>query len=170
MAWRRSPVRARLAPLSFRSMNIRRATEADTEVMRRLWDDFTVEATFAPYPGNPFEPALITDHVALVAEENGEAIGTVYANLAGKYFGFVFGLYTRPHARRRGVARELMREIASVLHDEGRRYLLLSVDTPNEDARAFYEALGFEDAGRTLRADVTSLLRGTEAPGEARRT
>lgn len=145
-------------------MEIRRATEADTKVMRRLWDDFTVEATFSPYPGNPFEPALLTDHMALVAEEDGEAIGTVYANLSSPHFGFVFGLYTRPDARRRGVARKLMREIATVLHDEGREYVLLSVDTPNEDARAFYEALGFVDAGRTLRADVRTLL------GEAPRT
>jgi ribosomal protein S18 acetylase RimI-like enzyme len=143
-------------------MQIRRATEADTEAMRRLWDEFTVEATFSPYPGNPFEPALLTEHTALVAEENGEAIGTVYANLSSPNFGFVFGLYTRPDAPRRGVARELMREIATVLHDEGRQYLLLSVDTPNEEARAFYESLGFVDAGRTLRADVRTLLGGAE--------
>lgn len=139
-------------------MQIRRATEADTEVMRRLWDEFTVEATFAPYPGNPFEPSLITDHVALVAEDEDEAVGTVYANLAGEHFGFVFGLYTVPEARRHGVARALMREIATVLRDEGRQYLLLNVDTPNEGARAFYERLGFEDAGRTLRAETDSLL------------
>jgi ribosomal protein S18 acetylase RimI-like enzyme len=143
-------------------MEIRRATEADTEAMRRLWDEFTVEATFAPYPGNPFEPALVTDHIALVAEEDGEAIGTVYANLASPHFGYVFGLYTRRDARRRGVARQLMREIATLLRDEGREYVTLSVDTPNEDARAFYEALGFVDAGRTLRADVRTLLEGAE--------
>src|ERR671918_281360 len=127
----RSRVRAPSAPLSFRSMKIRRATEADTEVMRRLWDDFTDEATFAPYPGNPFQPALVTDHIALLAEEDGEPVGTVYANLASPHFGFVFGLYTVPTARRRGVARALMREIAAVLRDEGRQHVLLSVDTPN---------------------------------------
>jgi ribosomal protein S18 acetylase RimI-like enzyme len=138
-------------------MNIRRATEADTDVMRRLWDDFTDEATFAPYPGSPFQPALVTDHIALVAEENGEAVGTVYANLASPHFGFVFGLYTRPSARRGGVGRALMREIASILREHGRQYILLSVDTPNEDARAFYDRLGFEDAARMLRADVDDL-------------
>jgi ribosomal protein S18 acetylase RimI-like enzyme len=139
-------------------MKIRRATEADTEVMRRLWDEFTVEATFAPYPGNPFEPALLTDHVALVAEEVGEPVGTVYANLTSPHFGFVFGLYTRPAARRRGVGRALMRAIGAVLREEGRQYVLLNVDTPNEDARAFYERLGFDDAARMLRADVDRLL------------
>jgi ribosomal protein S18 acetylase RimI-like enzyme len=141
-------------------MKIRRATEADTDVMRRLWDEFTVEASFAPYPGNPFEPALITNHLALLAEEDGEPVGTVYANLASPHFGFVFGLYTRPVARRRGVGRALMREIAAILRAEGRAHVLLSVDTPNEDARVFYERLGFADAARMLRADVDDLLRG----------
>jgi hypothetical protein len=37
-------------------MDIRRATEADLGLMRRLWDEFTAETTFTPYPGSPFEP------------------------------------------------------------------------------------------------------------------
>ena len=139
-------------------MQIRRATEADLETMRRLWDEFTAEATFTPYPSNAFEPALLTDHVALVAEEDGEPVGTVYANVSSPHFGYVFGLYTRPMARRQGIGRALMRSIAAVLRDEGRGYVVLSVDTPNEDARRFYERLGFVDAARTLRADVEDLL------------
>lgn len=139
-------------------MQIRRATEADADAMRRLWDDFSAEAHYTPYPSAPFELALLTDHVALVAEDAGEPVGTVYANVSSPHFGFVFGLYTRPEARRRGVARALMREIAVVLRDEGREHVVLSVDTPNDGARAFYERLGFIDAARTLRADVDSLL------------
>jgi ribosomal protein S18 acetylase RimI-like enzyme len=138
-------------------MEIRRAIEADADAMRRLWDEFCAEATFTPYPAAPFEPALLTDHTALVAEED-EIVGTVYVNTASPHFGFVFGLYTRPAARRRGVARALMRAAAAVLHEQGREYILLSVDTPNEDARAFYERLGFVDAARMLRVDVERLL------------
>ena len=139
-------------------MEIRRATEADLNVMRRLWNDFTAEATFTPYPGSAFDPSLVTKHIALVAEDEGNIVGTVYANTASRDFGYVFGLYTRPDARRRGVAKALMRAIASVLRDEGRRYVVLSVDTPNEKARALYERLGFEDAARMLRAEVDALL------------
>ena len=139
-------------------MQIRRATEADLDAMRRLWDEFTAEATFTPYPSSPFERALLTDHVALIAEEGDEPVGTVYANVSSPHFGYVFGLYTRPDARRRGVGRELMRQIAAVLRDEGRQYVVLSVDTPNDGARAFYERLGFVDAARTLRADVDQFL------------
>jgi hypothetical protein len=57
MASQRAPVRARLAPLFSHPMEIRRATEADADAMRELWDEFTAEATFTPYPGSPFEPA-----------------------------------------------------------------------------------------------------------------
>jgi ribosomal protein S18 acetylase RimI-like enzyme len=139
-------------------MRIRRATDRDADAMRRLWDEFSAEAHYTPYPSAPFEPALLTDHVALVAEDEDEPVGTVYANVSSPHFGFVFGLYTRPAARRRGIARALMREIAAVLRDDGRGHIVLSVDTPNDGARAFYERLGFTDAARTLRADVDSLL------------
>ena len=139
-------------------MKIRRATHADLDVMRRAWDEFTAEATFTPYPGSPFDPSLVTKHIALVAEEGDRVVGTVYANTTSAHFGYVFGLYTHPDARRRGVAKALMRAIAGVLRQEGRRYIVLSVDTPNEQARALYERLGFEDAARMLRADVDTLL------------
>ena len=139
-------------------MQIRRATQADLDVMRNTWDEFTAEATFTPYPGSAFDPSLVTKHIALVAEEGDSVVGTVYANTTSAHFGYVFGLYTRPDARRRGVAKALMRAIAEVLRQEGRRYVVLSVDTPNEQARALYERLGFEDAARMLRADVDTLL------------
>jgi ribosomal protein S18 acetylase RimI-like enzyme len=56
------------------------------------------------------------------------------------------------------VATTLMRSIAEVLGAEGRGYVVLSVDTPNEPARLLYDRLGFVDAARTLRVDVDSLL------------
>jgi len=79
----------------------------------------------------------------------------------GTEFGFVFGLYVVPDARRRGIARALMREVARLLADEGRGYVVLSVDTPNEQARSLYERLGFEDAARVLRVEVARLLADT---------
>jgi ribosomal protein S18 acetylase RimI-like enzyme len=139
-------------------MEIRRAANADLGVMQRLWDDFTTEATFTPYPGSAFDPSLVTKHIALVAEEDGRIVGTVYANTASPDFGYVFGLYTVPDARRRGVAVALMRAIAALLRDEGRGFVVLSVDTPNETARALYDRLGFEDAARMLRIEIDALL------------
>jgi ribosomal protein S18 acetylase RimI-like enzyme len=51
-----------------------------------------------------------------------------------------------------------MREVAVSLQREGRRYIVLSVDTPNHPGRSLYERLGFVDAARTLRAKVDDLL------------
>ena len=50
-----------------------------------------------------------------------------------------------------------MQAIARHLREQGRDYVVLSVDTPNEGARAFYAQLGFEDASRMLRAPVDRL-------------
>lgn len=137
---------------------VRRATESDIPVMRRLWADFSAEAHYTPYPPGPFDPVFVRDHVALVAEEDGEIVGTLYANLATAHFGYVFGVYTVPAARGRGVGRALMQAIAAHLREQGREYVVLSVDTPNEGAREFYDSLGFEDASRMLRARVDRLL------------
>lgn len=140
-------------------MNVRRATPGDADAARRLWDEFVRDATFTPYPAEPFAERLLTDHLALLAEDaGGEPVGAVYANLASPHFGFVYGLYVAPAARRRGVATALMRAVAGVLADEGREHVVLSVDTPNSGARALYASLGFVDAARTLRAETSALL------------
>jgi len=132
--------------------------DADLELMGRLWDEFSAEATYTPYPPGGFEPAFVREHVALLAEQDGQVVGTVYANLSSPHFGYVFGVYTSPEARGQGVGRELMRAVAALMRDQGRRWVVLSVDTPNDGARAFYERLGFEDASRMLRAPVDRLL------------
>jgi ribosomal protein S18 acetylase RimI-like enzyme len=126
--------------------------------MHALWDEFTAEATFTPYPGGPFSPSLLTDQVALLAEDDGQPVGCVYIALPSDHFGYVFGLYVRPESRRQGLATRLMREAAAWLRREGRRHIVLNVDTPNRAGRSLYERLGFVDAARMLRAEVDDLL------------
>ena len=138
-------------------MQIRRATPDDEPIMRSLWDEFTAETTYTPYPGSPFSESLLTDHLAFLAQEGGKPVGSIYANLPTDHYGFVFGLYVRPEARRRGLARRLMNTVADAVHASGRRYLVLSVDTPNTAARSLYENLGFRDSARFLRIDIDEL-------------
>ncbi len=127
--------------------------------MQELWETSEAEAAaYKPYPGAPFAETLLTDHVALLAERDGTALGTAYVNVTAPEFGFVFGVYVVPEARRQGIARALMQEVARILRESGRRFVLLNVDTPNHPARAVYEQLGFEDAARTLRVEVERLL------------
>ena len=129
-------------------------------VLERFWTASSAEIDFTPYPGATFDDSLLAEHVALVAEEGGEPLGAVYANLSAEHFGYVFGLYVRSEARRQGVAQALMRAIGRVLRDEGREYVLLNVDTPNAPALELYERLGFTDAARTLRIETARLLAG----------
>ena len=140
------------------TLQIRSATEADVGELRPLWDAFTAEATFTPYPPAGFSSSLVREHTGLVAQDEGSIIGTLYLNTQNPGFGFVFGVYVVPEARLSGVARSLMREAARILRDQGTQYLVLGVDTDNHAARALYERLGFVDAARTLRASVDDLL------------
>jgi ribosomal protein S18 acetylase RimI-like enzyme len=101
---------------------------------------------------------MVLEHTGLVAQDEGSIIGTLFLNTTNPAFGFVFGVYVVPAARRRGVAEALMREAARMLRAQGMQYLVLGVDTENHAARALYEKLGFVDQSRTLRADVEQLL------------
>jgi len=139
-------------------MEIRRATLDDAATIRSLWDEFNAETTYTPYPGSEFSESLLTDQLAFLAEDGGKPVGCVFAATPSDHYGFVFGLYVRPTARRRGLARRLMSTVADALRGEGRRYILLSVDTPNTAARSLYNDLGFTDAARTLRVDIDELL------------
>ncbi len=139
-------------------MEIRRATAADEPSLRALWDAAERELDFTPYAQAGFTPELLADHIVHVAEAGGEIVGSVYAAMPGPEHGFVFGLYVVPAARRQGIARALMAAAAEELRKQGRDYVVLSVDTPNAPARAMYEALGFVDQARILRADVGRLL------------
>lgn len=126
--------------------------------MHALWTEFSAETTYTPYPGSEFSASLLTDQLAFMAEDRAEPVGCVFATTPNDHYGFVFGLYVRPAARRQGLARSLMQAAAQALRDEGRQYVVLSVDTPNAAGRSLYEALGFVDAARTLRAHVDELL------------
>ena len=127
--------------------------------MRVLWDEFTAETTYTPYPGVPFSEELLSDVIALVAEDSGVPAGCVYANPESEHFGFVFGLYVRPQARGRGVAKALMRAVAGELRERQRKYVVLSVDGANVAARSLYDGLGFTEVAQTLRLPVEQLLR-----------
>jgi ribosomal protein S18 acetylase RimI-like enzyme len=139
-------------------VRIRPATGADAERLRELWDAFTAETSYTPYPTHPFTPRLLADNTVLVADLDGAVRGTLYLSTANAGFGFVFGVYVVPEARRAGVAEALLRAAARILREDGRQYLVLGVDTPNAAARALYDKLGFADQARTLRADVDDLL------------
>jgi len=116
-------------------VRIRAGTTGDAERLRALWDAFTAETSYTPYPPHPFTPGLLTDNTVLVADDHGTVAGTLYLSTANPGFGFVFGVYVVPEGRR-GVAEAFVRAAARILRDDERPYIVLGVDTPNEGARA----------------------------------
>jgi ribosomal protein S18 acetylase RimI-like enzyme len=142
---------------------VRVATEADLPALVAMWRALGEESSRTPYGPTRFDElapkdrSLLDEYLVLVADD-GAVCGCVLASLVRSDIGYVFGLYVRPAARRRGVGRELLRAAAAALRERGAAWLLLDVDRGNEPADGFYERLGFEEAGRRLAVEVERLL------------
>jgi GNAT superfamily N-acetyltransferase len=86
----------------------------------------------------------------LVAEEDGEIVGTAQLELATKFNGRhraeVNKVLVHPRAQRRGIGRQLMLDLERVARDEGRT--LLHLDTRDGDpSNKLYLSVGYAVAG-----------------------
>src|SRR5207245_134694 len=111
----------------------------------------------------------VNDGLALLAEEDGKAVGYVLARYGdhGPTTVYVSDLWVDSTARRGGVGRELMRGVSEAAIAHGSTHVVLDVDSKNRDAIAFYEHLGFEEGAKILRAEVETLLEERKPPGES---
>jgi ribosomal protein S18 acetylase RimI-like enzyme len=91
----------------------------------------------------------------LVAAAGTEIVGTVMAGYDG-HRGWVNYLAVAPAHRRAGLGRALMAEAERVLSEAGCPKVNLQLRAGNDEALAFYEALGY------VRDDVVSLGRRLE--------
>ena len=91
----------------------------------------------------------------LVAEAEGEILGTVMAGYDG-HRGSVNYLAVSPTRRRAGLGRVLMAEAERMLAEAGCPKVNLQLRAGNDEALAFYEALGY------ARDDVVSLGKRLE--------
>lgn len=88
--------------------------------------------------------------VFLVAEEKGEVLGYIGMHVVfGE--GYMDNLAVFPHARRKGVARELVETLIAWLKQHDGLFLTLEVRLSNQAAISLYQSLGFEEAGRRPR-------------------
>ena len=108
---------------------------------------FLTAAERACFP-DPFSDASLRPfseggwRVALIAEENGEALGYLLASvIVGE--GEVVRVATLPCARKRGAARALLSHLLTLCDT-----CFLEVREQNAPARALYESLGFRETGR----------------------
>lgn len=141
------PRRSGPRPRGFSVRRVRRRADADE--MRRLF----LSAHMVPVdPDFVWEHRDVAELSYAVAEDNdtGEILGTVtgvdhVAAFEDPEAGSsLWTLAVDPQARRPGVGAGLVRYLAGLFRDRGRRYMDLSVLADNEAAIALYTKLGFE--------------------------
>ncbi|HEV7227655.1 GNAT family N-acetyltransferase [Brevundimonas sp.] len=101
------------------------------------------EAFDAPWSAVALKAFIERPGVVLRVEADGFALLQVAGDEAE-----VLTLAVRPAARRRGVARRLMRAAAAGAAAQGAARIFLEVAEDNAAARGLYAGLGFERAGR----------------------
>jgi ribosomal protein S18 acetylase RimI-like enzyme len=131
---------------------VRRATEADVEVIGRLLHDFNAEYD-EPTPG----PAAIAKRMKLLlgSEETVVLLAEESQGLAVLRFRpsmweealecYLAELYVVPDERGRGLGRALMESAMAHARAEGATYMDLGTSEDDVAARALYESLGFSN-------------------------
>ena len=130
-------------------MTIRPATKEDKELVRELWVEFGAELGGPGYLRESWEEAwsdlsqTVRNGVALVAEEEGAAVGFVFCVLGdpGRKTAHVTDIYVRPAARNKGIGRALLAGILEPARAAGLEHASLEVLIRNSDARRLYERL-----------------------------
>jgi len=146
-------------------MTIRPAKKNDQELIRELWLEFEAELPEPDYLRESWEEAWIDlaqtvrEGVALIAEEEGRAIGFVFCVLGdrGRKTAHVTDIYVRPEARNRGIGRALLAGILDPARSAGLDHVSLEVLISNSDARRLYERLGFTAMDVFMAAPVDAL-------------
>ncbi|HEY5694383.1 MAG TPA: GNAT family N-acetyltransferase [Gaiellaceae bacterium] len=148
---------------------IRPATPDDLPLVRELWTAFNTEIPDEPWREDDLAEDLdwleqaVEEEIVLLADGDGLAV----ARRRGEKLGFLEVVYVRPKARGKGLAAELVHEVASRLREAGAEMLELEVLASNAEARAIYERWGFKPVELTLAASLTQLgqrLAPSEGP------
>jgi len=153
-------------------MAVRDASEADRPALDELWRQIdALHAEIQPSffrrpPGPRAERHLQTalrdpQRHLLVAEDERGIVGTVQlriydapATAVPCRRGYVEDLVVDSARRGSGVGRALMRAAAARAREAGAEQLLLTVWRGNEDARRFYERLGYHELSHVLAKDL----------------
>jgi ribosomal protein S18 acetylase RimI-like enzyme len=159
-------------------MTIRPATKDDQELIRELWVEFEGERPAPDYLRESWEDAwsdlaqTVRSGVALIAEEEGSAVGFVFCALGdrGRKTAHVTDIYVRPDARNKGIGRALLAGILEPARAAGLEHASLEVLVNNSDARRLYERLGFTPMDVFMVAPLGALadqLASDERPASA---
>jgi len=155
-------------------VTVRPATEADEAIIRELWSEFEEEVPEPPgfIPETWDEEwkdtrTQIANGGVFLAEDDEGPVGL--AKIEGPSHGaaHVHLVHVRPRARRRGVAKALLRECVAYAHGRGAQTISLHVLLTNEPARTVWRRLGFADVSSlmTVPLDVLDSSLVDQAPG-----
>jgi ribosomal protein S18 acetylase RimI-like enzyme len=156
-------------------MTIRKATHADLDAIRELWQALEDELGGPPWVRETWDQELVDvkrrlrDSAIFLAEDDGTTVGLLGLDFGRPGVAHVQSVYVRPEHRRRGVSVALLAEAAKLSREHGFDHLDLDVLTSNHAALAVYERLGFVEYERTLAVSLDELDRrlGSQAAGES---
>lgn len=156
-------------------MNIRRATEADREAIRVLWEEFEREVPAPPGDEETFDEDWVdtardirSGAVYLAEDEQGPA-GYVRVSAPERGVVRINMAHVSARARRQGLLKELL---SHALGDADAPHVDLEVLESNAVARAVWSQLGFVDSKRTMVAELAAVRARlvTSSAGEQRAT
>jgi [ribosomal protein S18]-alanine N-acetyltransferase len=147
-------------------VNVRDATPADHDAVLELFRSMDWNR---PWPRPEITLEFLGGDLVLVAEEDGEIIGTAFGRPTHHGRAHLNIACVRPEWRRQGVAKALLAEFAARALAAGSEHVTLDVDVSNEVGQKAWERLGFTDYSRRLTAPAESLEAGLGAaePGES---
>jgi ribosomal protein S18 acetylase RimI-like enzyme len=160
--------------LADETVTIRRATEADEQALRELWEEFEREV---PEPvGDPEswdeEWSDTLDDIrgggVFIAEDNQGAVGVARIEAPEHGRAHVQFVHVRERARRQGIAKELLRACVDDAKARGAQHVTLDVVTTNELAVTVWRRLGFEEKEKHMATPLDALeqrLTQTERGG-----
>ena len=118
-------------------------TSEEFPILYRTWDPYEVTDYFSSDPD-----------YCLVAEVDGKVAGFILANTiekeatAWKRYGYLSWIGVDETFQRTGLGLRLYRKLEERFREDGVRMIIADTETENEDAIAFFKALGFSLARR----------------------
>jgi ribosomal protein S18 acetylase RimI-like enzyme len=155
-------------------MNVRRAAADDYDAIADLWRQFDHELPPPTHegPANVEQELaevreIIDSEIALVAEDEGTAVGFALARRRAPGYGTLTDLYVARDARRSGIGTELMREVLAAFREEDIQHVDLEVLASNNVARSLYARWGLKDEVVIMTGSVAALEEklGTQEEG-----
>ncbi len=131
-------------------ISIRAATPRDVDGVLGLWHAAQAEPTHTDDPDSLLRLLAHSTAALLVAEEEGDIVGTVIAGWDG-WRGSIYRLIVAPDHRRRGLGRQLLGRARDRLVDVGATRLQAIVVETDGQATSFWQATDWSQQPHRLR-------------------